>query len=355
MAITKFQPEVWSAQLLSILAKSLVYAGAPCVNRNYEGEISAYGDTVHITNVADVNIFSYSTNTDLTAVQALTDAEQLLLVDQAMAFNFQVDDIDLRQSRSGGALMTEAAQRAAFGLANVADTFVAGRMAVGATNALGLIDASSTQGNVYDLLIVPAKVKLDQNNVPQDGRFLVIDPATYGKLLRDTRFIHFNESGPGDGATLHNGQVGQAAGFNILMSNNAFQANRTGISTTTASGAKSLTSAAGTWNQGDVGLTVTGTGSGAANAIASVNADGSVATCTVNSTASALVTDFVVSGGGQLAIAGSSIATSYAEQISKVEAYRPQARFADALKGLHLYGGKVLRPQALVVASVKVA
>lgn len=350
MSITKFQPEVWSAQLLSILAKQLVYAGSPCVNRNYEGEISAYGDTVHITNVADVNIFPYTKDSDLTAPQALTDAEQLLLVDQAMAFNFEVDDIDLRQSRSGGALMTEAAQRAAFGLADAADKFVAGRMAVGATNALGLIDASSTQANVYDKLIVPASVALDQANVPSEGRWCVVSPSIYGKLLLDTRFIHLNESGV---AALHNGVVGDAAGFSIMKSNNAFQSTRGTISTTTASGAKTLTSAAGTWNQGDVGLTVTGTGSGSSNAIASVNADGSVATCTVNSTASALVTDFAVSGGGQLAIAGCDCAMSYAEQISKVEAFRPQARFADALKGLHLYGGKVLRGQALVVASVK--
>jgi hypothetical protein len=66
-------------------------------------------------------------------------------------------------------------------------------------------------------------------------------------------------------------------------------------------------------------------------------------------------TDTVLSGGGQLAIAGSRIATTYAEQISKVEAFRPEKRFADALKGLHLYGAKVVRPEALVVASVKVA
>jgi len=355
MTVQYFQPEVWSATLLSILAKALVFAGSPCVNRDYEGEISAYGDTVHITNVADVNIFDYTKDTDLTGAQALTDAEQLLVINQAKAFNFEVDDIDMRQVRSGGALMAEAAKRAAFGLADVADKYVAAKMAVAATNGLGLIDASTTQGNVYDKLFVPAGVALDTNNVPTEGRFMVVAPAIYGKLLLDTRFIHFNESGPEGGSTLHNGVVGSAAGFTIMKSNNSFQANRTGISTTTATGAKTLTSAAGTWNQGDVGLTVTGTGSGAANTIVSVNADGSVATANVNSTATATVADFATSGGGQLAIAGSSIATSYAEQISKVEAYRPQLRFADALKGLHLYGGKVVRPQALVVASVKTA
>ena len=53
MAIQYFQPEVWSAQLLSTLEKSLVFGGAPVVNRNYEGEITAFGDTVRVTAVAD--------------------------------------------------------------------------------------------------------------------------------------------------------------------------------------------------------------------------------------------------------------------------------------------------------------
>lgn len=48
-------------------------------------------------------------------------------------------------------------------------------------------------------------------------------------------------------------------------------------------------------------------------------------------------------------VAGTSLATTYAEQISKVEAYRPERRFADAVKGLHLYGAKVVRPEALAL------
>ena len=46
--------------------------------------------------------------------------------------------------------------------------------------------------------------------------------------------------------------------------------------------------------------------------------------------------------------AGTSLALSFAEQIVDVEAYRPEKRFADAVKGLHVYGGKVVRPEALV-------
>ena len=352
MAVTKFQPEVWAATLLSILDKNLVYAGAPCVNRDYEGEISAYGDTVHITNVADVSIVDYTKDTDLT-VQTLTDDEQLLLIDQAKAFAFEIDDIDMRQVRSGGALMSEAASRAAFGLRDVADKFVAGRMALGSTNPLGVIDGT-TATNVYDKLLVPAKVKLDQANVPTEGRFMVIDPAAHGKLLLDSRFIKVNESGQSEG--LRNGMVGTASGFSIMLSNNAPQANRAITATVTvATTAATLTAAAGTFNQGDVGLTVAGTRVTASSKIISVNADGSVATMDTAGASAGTQTDTVLSGGGQLAIAGSSIATSYAEQISKVEAFRPEKRFADALKGLHLYGGKVTRGSALAVASVKVA
>lgn len=351
MAITNFIPEIWAAQVLAVLYKNLVYAGTPCVNRDYEGEISAYGDTVHIISVGDPTIVDYSKDTDLN-IETLSDSEQLLLIDQAKAFAFEIDDIDMRQSRAGGALMTEAANRAAFGLRDKADQYVVGKMVGAAGNALGVVDAT-TASNVYDGLLVPSKVKLDQANVPTTGRFVVVDPAAHGQLLLDSRFIKVNESG--DASGLRNGLVGRAAGFDILLSNNAPQSNRSGLTGTTTSGSKAITAAAGTFNQGDVGLTIAGTGVGAANKVVSVSPDGTTATTSVNSSASGTTADIALSGGGQVAVAGSAMATSYAEQISKVEAFRPQKRFADALKGLHLYGGKVVRPTALVTASVKVS
>lgn len=48
-------------------------------------------------------------------------------------------------------------------------------------------------------------------------------------------------------------------------------------------------------------------------------------------------------------------AIAYAEQLSKVHAYRPELRFADALKGLHLYGAKVVYPTELINLAVTVA
>ena len=66
MAITNFIPEVWAAQILSILQKALVFAGGPAVNRDYEGEIASFGDTVHIISIADPTIRDYVKDTDIT-------------------------------------------------------------------------------------------------------------------------------------------------------------------------------------------------------------------------------------------------------------------------------------------------
>jgi len=52
-------------------------------------------------------------------------------------------------------------------------------------------------------------------------------------------------------------------------------------------------------------------------------------------------------------IAGHGIATSFAEQINKVEAYRPEKAFSDAVKGLHLYGAKVVRPSCLALLTAR--
>ena len=60
MAITNFIPEVWAAELLSSLKKSLVYAGPGVVNRNYEGEISDSGDTVRITSISRPTVGTYT-------------------------------------------------------------------------------------------------------------------------------------------------------------------------------------------------------------------------------------------------------------------------------------------------------
>jgi hypothetical protein len=57
-------------------------------------------------------------------------------------------------------------------------------------------------------------------------------------------------------------------------------------------------------------------------------------------------------GAGKLVIAGVNDATTFAQQLAEVEAFRLEKRFADGVKGLHLYGAKVIRPKALAAADV---
>lgn len=62
-----------------------------------------------------------------------------------------------------------------------------------------------------------------------------------------------------------------------------------------------------------------------------------------------------VDAGKYKVMAGTPIAITLAEQIDKTEAFRPERRFADAVKGLHVYGAKTVRPEALAVATVTFA
>lgn len=60
----------------------------------------------------------------------------------------------------------------------------------------------------------------------------------------------------------------------------------------------------------------------------------------------------VPTGDIQAVTAGTNMAISFAEQISKTEPYRPESSFSDAVKGLTLYGGKLVRPECLAVAYI---
>lgn len=278
MAISNFIPEVWSADLLVALEKSLVYGAGGVVNRDYEGEISQYGDTVHITSLADPTVGTYTAHTDIT-IEDVDDTAQTLLINQSRYFAFEVDDIEKRQAR--GDVMTEQARKAAYKLRDTADQYVASVMAAAVDAGNIIAEATITAADAYDTLVDLAVI-LDEDDVPTEGRFVVVTPKFHGLLLKDDRFIAAGDAA--GSSTRANGMVGEAAGFSVRKSNNV----------------------------------PNGPGAGA----------------------------------GKLIIAGSDIATTYAEQIVQVEAFRRELRFADAVKGLHLYGSKVVRPTALAAADV---
>lgn len=287
MAVDTFIPEVWRAELLTALHKSLIFGQSNVSNHNYEGDIAQYGDTVHIGSLSAPSIGDYVKNTTVIDPETLVTTDQTLVINVAKYFAFEVDDVDARQARDGGQLLTRAASEAAYKLADAVDQYLAGLMTTGAGNTVAAVDVTSaTPGGAYNV-VLKLKLALDKANIPQDGRFLIVAPDFYAVLLSDPRFVDASQYGTN--APIMNGEVGRVLGFSVMVSNNV---------------------PAGT----------AGT--------------------------SPAVSNFV--------LAGHSMATTFAEQISKVEAYRPENSFSDAIKGLHLYGGKVVRPEALAVCDVDV-
>ena len=281
MAINAFIPEVWSAALLESLKKTLIF-GDIC-NHDYEGEIAQSGDTVRITSISRPTVGTYTPGSTTITPEQLVDSQRTLVIDQCKYWAFQVDDVNQRQA--AGDVIGPATREAAYALADVVDQFIAGLYTgVQSANQVGSTAApvfiGTTWTKVWDNVLVPLSVVLDEANVPREGRFAIIPPWLQGALIRDDRFVRLDASGSPE--ALRNGQVGRAAGFDILLSNNC------------------------------------------PNPTANQN----------------------------IVLSGNTTALTFASQIAKVEAYRPESSFSDAVKGLALYGAKLVRPDSLAYAVV---
>lgn len=212
MAITNFIPELWSANILLELQKNLVYGSA--VNRDYEGDIANYGDTVHITGIAHISVGDYTAHTDITIEPATDKDAGELVINQSKYFAFEIDDVEKRQAMNN--LTAAYSQDAAYKLRDLTDQYLAGLMAAGAKSKLDPI-SGATATKAYDT-IVDLATALDKQSVPDAGRWVIITPDFYGLLRKDSRFVAGAESAH---STLLNGVVGEAAGMTILKSNNA--------------------------------------------------------------------------------------------------------------------------------------
>ena len=265
MAVTNFIPELWSARLLQSLEKT--HVAANLVNRDYEGEIRQQGDTVHINMIGAITVRDYTKGSDIVAPEELSTTDQTLVISQAKYFNFQIDDVDAAQV--AGSLMDSALARSAYALKDAADSYILKTIADGllTENTIGSSAAVAlTKDNIYEN-IIKLRLILDRNNVPLEGRTIVIPPEAYALLLQDSRFV----SGDIGSEALRSGYIRSVAGFEIYESNNCSKSDST--------------------------YTIT----------AQVRS-----------------------------------ACTYAEQIVETGAYRPEKRFADAVKGLHVYGAKVV-------------
>ena len=218
MSVDRFIPSLWAASLLENLNDS--HVAVNLCNRNYEGDIDQMGDTVRITSIGRVTIADYVNTTTSITPETLDDSQQVLTIDQAKYFAFEVDDVDARQVRDDGALMDVAMRDAAWGLGDAADTSVLAAMQAQADtgNALGaMIIGDGANDDAYENLVDLA-VKLDTNNVPRAGRWCVIPPFYHGWLQKNANFVSYGTQANRE--DLENGIIGAAAGMRIVVSNN---------------------------------------------------------------------------------------------------------------------------------------
>ena len=333
-----FSPVIYSKQVQLAFRKSSVVEGI--TNSDYFGEISQMGDTVKIIKEPEITVKEYARGTTITP-QDLDDEDFSLVVDKANYFAFKVDDIE--EAHSHVNFQSLATDRAAYRLSDQYDQevlgylsgykqsalharpdtvndAVSGSVAVSTASTDELlasmqVDAEDFNGGSSGNSIVvqprgmgdgvnttaahatPLAVinrmgrKLDQQHVDKEGRWLVIDPV-FAELLKDEDSRIMNGDFVSSKDELKNGMIfSNLHGFKVFMSNNLPEI-----------------------GNGPTGATATGS-----------------------------------SHFGVL-VAGHSSAVATAEQINKTETYRDPDSFADIVRGMHLYGRKVLRPEALTRA-----
>tara|TARA_R100001086_G_scaffold249749_1_gene190708 strand:- start:1715 stop:2776 length:1062 start_codon:yes stop_codon:yes gene_type:complete len=331
-----FSPVIYSKQVQLAFRKASVVEAI--TNNDYFGEIANMGDSVKIIKEPEITVKEYARGTQITP-QDLDDEDFSLTIDKANYFAFKVDDIE--EAHSHVNFQSVASDRAAYRLADQFDQDVLGYLSgfkqsaissradtandvVNGSKAVDTagsdelltsmkLDASDFNGGSSGNSIVvkprtggdslntttanatPLQViarmsrKLDQQNVDTASRWLVVDPV-FAELLKDedSRLLDSDFGGSG----LQNGLVfNNIHGFKVYMSNNLPEK-----------------------GNGPTGATATGS------------------------------THFGV------LVAGHSGAVATAEQINKTETYRDPDSFADIVRGMHLYGRKILRPESLVNA-----
>ena len=342
-----FSPIMYSKQAQIALRKASVISAI--TNNSYFGDIANQGDVVRIQKEPDVTVNALQRHTGI-SVEKLDDTDFSLTVDKANYFAFKMDDIEEQFSHVD--FVSMAADRAAYKMADAIDadvlSYMSGYSAAGAlltsvsgsaqhptageingeflkTNqldatdmgALGSADAASTAYATGDsiplatrlpgatsisaITVSPLTViarmarQMDTANVDSRGRYLIVDPV-FMELLKDedSRLLNADFGGAG----LQNGLVaGNIHGFKMYVSNN---------------------------------LPAKGNGPTHAGALAQDAHYGVI-------------------------LAGQEEAVATAEQINKVENYRDPDSFADIVRGMHLYGRKILRPEGLVSAIYNVS
>jgi hypothetical protein len=295
-----FIPTLWSGKLNVKFYAATTFAAVS--NTNWQGEISGMGDKVIIQNIPDLSVAAYTVGTDVGSnLQVLSPSVIELPIDKAWYFAFQVNDVISYQSKPN--LMEMFSNDASEQLKIKIDTecFAGTFDQCAAANkgaTAGAISASYNLGtdaapvtlaanNILATITSMAAV-LDEQNVPETDRFLVITPADR-QILMQSNLAQAQFMGDAK-SMLRNGQIGQIDRFTVYVSN-------------------LLPKAAADFNWAG----------GADNGKPKRHA----------------------------IIAGHKSAMTFASQINKVESMRNPRDFGDFVRGLTVYGRKVIKDTAL--------
>lgn len=223
-----FIPEIWSGKLVEKLYASTCFG--EIANTDYEGEIKSQGDTVQIRTVPNITIRDYQIGGGLT-YEKPTSGKVELQIDKAKYFAFEVNDIDRHQadiklmdefSDDGGEQMKIAIDTDILAR-HYADAHAdnAGATAGAKSDAINLGVAGTpvtvSKTTVLDL-IVDCGTVLDEQNVPETNRWIILPPWMAGMLkksdLKDASIM-------GDATSVfRNGKLGQLDRFTVYLSNN---------------------------------------------------------------------------------------------------------------------------------------
>ena len=282
-----FIPEIYSKKVQIALRKAAV-AEAVC-NTDYMGEISSFGDTVNIIKEPQIAVADYTRGLAVTSTD-LTDQELVLTVDQAKSFSFKIDDLEKRFSHVN--FQAIAADNAAYALRDAMDSNILAAISAGATANTGMgntgtpIDIGFGSGEVDPLNQMSLAAKeLDEANAPEDGRWFVAAPEWYNALSNSASKLLSVDFNAGQGS-IRNGLAasGLLRGFSMYKSNN--------LPTNDLSGASPAGSAT-----------------------------------------------------APVALFGHMSSTAAASSMNKVETVRDTGTFSDIVRGLMVWGRKVLRPE----------
>jgi hypothetical protein len=234
-----FVPEIWSGKLQVKFYKSTVLG--EITNNDWEGEIKSQGDKVYIRTIPTITISNYTKGMSL-ANQVPVSTPITLTIDNGKYFSVVVDDVDEVQAdvKLMDMFTNDAAQQMKIaidgqvltGLATGGASTTPLAAAANQGNSAGAISGNIplgvtatpitlTKANVLDTILNMGQT-LDEQNVPEDGRWLVV-PAWMAALIKNSDLKQAYFTGD-DTSILRNGKMGMIDRFTLYVSNNLYTA-----------------------------------------------------------------------------------------------------------------------------------